>query len=111
MAKSINYYLIKAARISGWLLFGLVILFILTGFALRGGYGIEKWIDVKTAWLVHELFIWPFVAVFTVHSLVTIYFAMRRWGWIKKGSKARRPARRAPVSTSREGQQPHVAGS
>lgn len=82
-SKSLNYYLIKLARVSGWLLFFLVLLYILTGFALCGEYGMSQWIDVQTALAVHKLFEWPLVAIFLTHSLVTIYFALRRWGWIK----------------------------
>ena len=42
MAKNIHYYLIKAARISGWLLLPLTVLYIVTGFALCGEYGVSE---------------------------------------------------------------------
>jgi succinate dehydrogenase/fumarate reductase cytochrome b subunit len=85
--KNINYYLIKAARISGWLLLFLMILYILTGFSLCGEYGFGKLIHYQLALGVHKVFEWPLIAAFLVHSSVTIYFAFRRWGWIKKRAK------------------------
>lgn len=87
-SKNVNYYLVKTARITGWLLFFLVLLYILTGFSLCGDYGFSRLIDPQIALEIHKLFEWPLVAVFLVHSLVTIYFAMRRWGWIKKRNRA-----------------------
>jgi succinate dehydrogenase/fumarate reductase cytochrome b subunit len=86
--RSVNYYLIKIARTSGWLLFFLVLLYILTGFALCGEYGFSQVVDAQTALDIHKWFEWPLVVIFLVHSLVTIYFAFRRWGWIKKRAKA-----------------------
>ena len=40
-ARSWNYYLVKTARVSGWLLFLLVLLYIVTGFALCGEFGVQ----------------------------------------------------------------------
>ena len=82
-----TYYLIKLARISGWLLFFLVLLYIVTGFSLCGDFGFQRLVHADTALGIHRFFEWPLVAVFLTHSLVTIYFALRRWGWIKKRSK------------------------
>ena len=82
-----NYYLIKIARASGWLLFFLVLLYIVTGFALCGDYGFQRLVDYQFALAIHRFFEWPLVAVFLTHSGVTIYFALRRWGWIKKRAK------------------------
>jgi len=88
VSRNTNYYLIKAARISGWLLFLLMLLYILTGFALCGKLGFSRLVDLQTALIIHKIFDWPLVAVFLAHSLITIYFAFRRWGWIKKRTKA-----------------------
>lgn len=85
---NLHYYLIKTARVSGWLLFFLVLLYILTGFVLCGEPGFERLCDPQTALKIHKIFEWPLVVVFVVHSLITIYFAFRRWGWIKKPTKA-----------------------
>lgn len=85
--KTTTYWLVKIARVSGWLLFFLVLLYILTGFSLCNEPGYPKLFDAKTALAVHKLFDWPLMVVFVVHSCVTIYFAMRRWGWIGKTAK------------------------
>ncbi len=82
-AKNRHYYLLKTARLSGWLLAPLVILFILTGFALRRELGVHTWIAANTAVVLHRIFEWPLVVCFLVHTSITSYFALRRWGWIK----------------------------
>jgi succinate dehydrogenase/fumarate reductase cytochrome b subunit len=102
----------KTARISGWLLFGLVLLYILTGFSLTGEFGLSRLISLQTALAVHKIFEWPLIAVFVVHSAITIYFAFRRWGWIKTRRKTRRsvkPSTSAPAT--KETHEPHVAKS
>jgi succinate dehydrogenase/fumarate reductase cytochrome b subunit len=94
---SINYYLIKIARTSGWLLLGLLLVYIVTGFSLCGKLGVSNVLDLQTALAIHKIFDWPLVAVVLVHSSITVYFALRRWGWIKKRHR-RRPAS-APAVT------------
>ena len=86
--KRLNYYLMKIARASGWLLLLLMILYILTGFALCGEYGVSKLIDAQTALKIHQVFEWPLIVVFLAHASVTSYFAFRRWGWIRKRTRA-----------------------
>ena len=83
-AKNLNYYLIKTARISGWLLLPLMLLYILTGFAMRGEFGLGRLLAAEEAKVIHQDFRWPLVAAFLIHTLITVYFAMRRWGWLKK---------------------------
>jgi hypothetical protein len=83
----VNYWLMKTARVSGWLLLPLVILYILTGFALCGEYGFSKVISPEAALNIHKWFEWPLVGVVLAHSSTTIYFALRRWGWIKRRTK------------------------
>lgn len=82
--KRLNYYLMKVARLSGWLLLVLMILYILTAFSLTGEW---KLFDLQTASVIHRLFEWPLIVVFLAHSLTTVYFAMRRWGWIRKRTR------------------------
>jgi hypothetical protein len=41
-------------------------------------------IDTQTALIIHQLFDWPLVAAFAVHAATSVYFAMKRWRWIKK---------------------------
>ncbi|OHB80926.1 MAG: hypothetical protein A2V98_26415 [Planctomycetes bacterium RBG_16_64_12] len=83
--KRVNYYLMKIVRVSGWLLLALMILYILTGFSLTGEW---KLVDLRTASIIHKVFEWPLIVVFLAHAITTIYFAFRRWGWIKKRTGA-----------------------
>ena len=89
MAKrTINYYLIKTVRLSGWILLPVMLLYIGTGFALCGKLGFGEALNVRKAMAIHKIFDWPLVTVFLVHALVAAYLAMRRWGWIGKRKKA-----------------------
>jgi hypothetical protein len=81
--RTAHYYLVKTARLSGWLLLPLMVLYILTGFALCGMLGFDGLIDYQQALQIHRVFDWPLVAAFLVHTSITTYFAMRRWGWIR----------------------------
>jgi hypothetical protein len=81
--KSKHYYLLKLARLSGWLLLPLMVIYIGTGFALCGIWGFGRLIDLQTALKIHQLFDWPLVVFFLLHAAITTYFAVRRWGWIK----------------------------
>jgi hypothetical protein len=89
--KTLHYYLLKLARLSGWLLLPLMVLYIGTGFALCGKFGMNRWIDNQTALAVHQIFEWPLVGLFVSHTTVAVYFAMRRWGWIKNRNEKCRP--------------------
>ena len=83
-ARNLNYYLIKTARISGWLLLPLMLLYMTTGFAMRGEFGLGRLLAPEEAKVIHQDFRWPLVATFLVHTLITVYFSLRRWGWLKK---------------------------
>jgi len=96
--RSTNFYLIKIARLTGWVLFGLMLVYIITGFALCGKLGMDKLIGIESALAIHQLFDWPLVCVFVIHSSIMIYFALRRWGWI---GRRNRHLRAAPNSTHR----------
>jgi len=85
--KNLHYYLIKTARISGWLLIPLMLLFIVTGFAMRGEFGCDNLLEKERARVVHQDFRWALLAVFVVHVVITVYFALRRWGWIRKRNR------------------------
>ena len=85
--RNAHYYLLKAARLSAWLLLLLMILYILTGFVLCGEFGMSRWMDPKTALYIHQIFEWPLVVCFLIHASITIYFSFRRWGWIKSKNK------------------------
>ena len=82
--RTLHYYLIKLARLSGWSLLPIMLIYIGTGFALCGKLGFDRLLDLRTALLIHRIFDWPLVAVFLVHISITTYCATRRWGWIKR---------------------------
>jgi hypothetical protein len=84
MLRKRDYYLLKTVRTSGWLLLALMTLYLVTGFALCGRMGLNRLMDAQTALAIHQFFDWPLVAVVVVHAAITVYFAMRRWGWIRK---------------------------
>ena len=86
--KTVNYYLVKIVRITGWILFLIMVLFITTGFALCGKYGFGKIISTQAALRIHKIFDMPLIVFFLAQSLVAIYLAFRRWGWIKKRKTA-----------------------
>ena|GEM_PF-790297 len=89
--RSVHYYLIKLARLTGWMLFFLMLVYIVTGFTLRGDFRLQETIDLQLALGLHQKLVWPLVAAFAVHSGLEIYFALRRWGWIKpRASEPRR---------------------
>ena len=85
--KTVHYYLLKTARVSAWLLLLLMIIYILTGFALCGKLGMSRLMDLQTALFIHQIFDWPLVIVFLILVSITIYFSFRRWGWIKNKNK------------------------
>jgi succinate dehydrogenase/fumarate reductase cytochrome b subunit len=86
--KSVNFYLVKTVRFTGWVLFFIMLLFITTGFALCGKLGFGKVISEQQALAIHRVFDFPLIVFFLVHSLIGIYLAFRRWGWIKKRTTA-----------------------
>jgi hypothetical protein len=81
--KNTHYYLLKTARLSGWLLLPLVLLYICTGYVLCGKFGFAALMSLETATQIHKLFDVPLVILFLAHALLCVYFAFRRWGWIK----------------------------
>ena len=83
-SKSVLWYLVKTARITGWLLLLIVGLFIFTGFALCGKYGVDEFVDTPTALRVHQMFDLPLLLLFLAHSATSVYLSLRRWGWIKR---------------------------
>ncbi len=85
--RNLNYYLLKLARLSGWVLLPLMLVYLATGFALCGHFGFSRLIDLQTALLIHQIFDWPLIVAFSLHASTTVYFAMWRWGWIKRRNK------------------------
>lgn len=82
--KRVAYYLVKATRISGWLLMVVVLVCIVSGLSMCGQMGFENLMSDTIALVLHKVFVWPLIVLFGVHSLVSVYLAFRRWGWIRR---------------------------
>jgi len=83
--------LVKISRISAWLLLFLMILFIITGYSITGKYYMYKLIDPDFADKIHLLFDVPIIILFVIHSGIQVYYAFKRWGWIKKRKEIKKP--------------------
>ena len=75
--------MIKVLRISSWPLLLLLALYLVTGFAMSGRYGLNVLLDAKLALAVHKLMHVPLLVLLPVHAICAIYLALRRWRWIK----------------------------
>ena len=84
----VNSVLLAIVRVTGWPLMALMVLYLLTGYALCGQHGLGGLMGVQQALAIHRFFAIPLVAVFLAHSLPSIYLAFWRWGWIGKRRKA-----------------------
>ena len=84
-----GYYVLKALRFTGWLLLVMMVLYIVSGYALVPEFWCDRLMKTKTAEALHIT--WKLdrllVPVFLVHSVGAVYLAMRRWGWIRSGRK------------------------
>jgi len=82
--RSFGYYVVKAIRFTGWCLLVMMVLYIVSGYALIPEFGCQHLMGTKTAEALHIT--WKLdrllVPVFLVHSSGAIWLAMRRWGWI-----------------------------
>ena len=83
--RSFGYYVVKALRFTGWILLALMVLYVVSGYALIPEFGCDRLMSNKTAEALHIT--WKLdrllVPVLLVHSFGAIYLAFRRWGWIK----------------------------
>lgn len=84
MAKGVNYYFIKAVRISGWVLLGVIILVLASGYVLCGRFGLGRWFDEQQAGAIHRQMDVPLLAVLAVHVLPSIYLAVWRSRWVQR---------------------------
>ena len=75
--------MIKVLRISSWPLLLLLALYLVTGFAMSGRYGLNVLLDAKLALAVHKQMHVPLLVLLPVHAICAIYLALRRWRWIK----------------------------
>jgi hypothetical protein len=54
---------------------------------MAGEPGFAGWLDPRDSLEIHKLFRWPLAGLLVIHAAITVYFALRRWGWIR--AKAR----------------------
>ena len=87
-ARNVNFYLVKIVRISGWFLFAVVLVYITSGYAMCGEFGFGRLLDAEQALELHKRLDVPFVTLFLVHSLPSIYLTLRRSRWIRRKARA-----------------------
>ena len=88
MQRPPHYVLDKIIRISSWPLLVVVIVFLVTGYAMSGQYGLGALLAATPALALHKLLHGTLVVLLVVHALPATYLAFRRWGWIGKTNKA-----------------------
>jgi cytochrome b subunit of formate dehydrogenase len=82
--RSVNFYLVKVVRVSGWFLFLLMVVYIVSGYAMCGEFGLQRLVGAQQALALHKALDVPLVALFLTHSLPSIYLALRRWTWRRR---------------------------
>ena len=84
---TLNLVLLKVVRWTGWPLFPLVAVFLLTGYIMSGRFGLSGVLDEKQALAVHKLLHLPLMILLLVHTAPAVYLALQRWGWIGKAGE------------------------
>jgi len=81
--KTVMFYLVRVSRASGWLLLVVMVLYLLTGYALCGKFGAERLLSVQVSQHLHATLDGPLVVLVVAHAGVSAYLAFRRWGWLR----------------------------
>ena len=85
MRKPLNYYIIKLNRALVWILLLLMILLVITGYALTKpnliNYLTGGVIDYRNAVYLHTLLDLPLLIFLLVHVIIEIKFSLIRWGF------------------------------
>lgn len=76
--------LIRINRISCWFLLVVVIIFLITGWAMTNRYGLNKLMNPRLALSYHNTMHYPLAIFFIIHVGISIYFASKRWKIFKK---------------------------
>jgi Ni,Fe-hydrogenase I cytochrome b subunit len=84
---NLDSIMLKTVRLSAWPLLVLMVIYIVTGYALCGQYGLGSLVDMQTALATHKLFNLPLVILLAAHVLSSMYLAFRRWKWIGRPRK------------------------
>ncbi|MFA5058890.1 MAG: hypothetical protein WC485_12305 [Opitutaceae bacterium] len=81
---TLTFICLKLVRWTGWLLLPVVLVFLATGYAMSGRYGLGALTDERTALTLHKLMHLPLGLLVLVHVAPSVYLAFLRWGWIKQ---------------------------
>jgi hypothetical protein len=79
MRRTRNYIFMKALRVAGWCLLGLVTAYVVTGYAMSGEYGFGRLVHADTAKFWHKLLHLPLLVLAVAHAATASYFAWLRW--------------------------------
>jgi|YelNatPaOPRAMG01_1025707.scaffolds.fasta_scaffold07849_2 hypothetical protein len=79
MRRTRNYIFIKTLRVAGWCLLALLAAYLVTGFAMSGEYGCDRWMHANTAKFWHRLLHGPLLVLAVAHAATASYFAWLRW--------------------------------
>jgi len=66
-------HLFKIIDISGWVLFVIILLYLISGFAMTREFGLDHLISRKIAWEIHEHLIIPLVPAIICHVIPRLY--------------------------------------
>ena len=87
-ARTVQYVLIKLVRLTGWALLVVAALYVLSGYAACGRFGLGAAWGPRRAMAWHKAMDVPFIVLFVAHAAPAGYLAMRRWGWIGRKAKS-----------------------
>lgn len=76
---NIDSILHKCVRISGWLLFVMIIIYFISGYALVHEHGFDKLLARKYARMLHCVMDIPFLILLVMHVFPNIYFRVKRF--------------------------------
>lgn len=75
-------------RINSWVLLLLVMLYIITGFGITGGYGFNMIFEPEASLYLHSSLTMPFLIALVIHVGIRFMNLLKRWGiWQKMFGK------------------------
>jgi hypothetical protein len=83
----LNALLLKIVRWSAWPLLPVLLLFLLTGYAMSGEFNLDRVMDEKNALTLHRMLHVPLIILMLAHGGSAMYLAVQRWGWFKRPRK------------------------
>lgn len=79
MNRTLNHYLIKINRWTGWCLIVLVPLLFITGYGITGDYDWAVFLaSAELHAAIHQFLIPYAIAAFIIHGAINIHFALKR---------------------------------